>query len=323
MIFFIVVSHEPRFTGFSIDPGVATFILSFIADGLIRLSVPMLSCISGFLVFYTSLDLKFRTLLRKRTASLLMPLLIWNIPLVLLLYLIQSQGWIDHEFAARKTMYPFDLMTWVNGVLSVTDHPINFPLHFLRDLFVICMMAPLMGIFIRKMPWLGLLIVAGVFIPDIDGALIRNNAMIVTFYVGGVAAAQNWNLQRLDRYAIHLLALLAIISIGIVAMDLGRPLWLPLLAPFILWPASSLFVDTAAGRWSIDHSRASFFLFLLHGLVYTALSPVFPKLYGVEFNLGVWLLVPPLIALVCQATYLALARFAPALLTLLMGGRGP
>ena len=88
MIYLIVVAHTPGMIAYIYDPNALSFIGSFVNDGLIRLAIPMLSCISGFLIFHKTLDQDFPLLMRKRGVSLLFPLLIWNIPVVLMLYVV-------------------------------------------------------------------------------------------------------------------------------------------------------------------------------------------------------------------------------------------
>ena len=320
MIYFIVVVHVPRMADYIDDPSFASYIGSLV-HSLTRLGIPMLTCISGFLLFYSALDRDYTRLLRKRFVSLVVPLLVWNIPVVLGLYLVQSQGLVEYQFSARKTMYPFDPMTWINGVLSITDYPVNYPMHFLRDLFVLCVLAPLIGKLLRNLPFMGLIVLLVIFLPDLDGQLIRNNAMIISFYVGGMAATMNWNLKCLDGYAMFLICLLILICALGVSLGVGRPSWLPLLAPFVVWPASSILLGTRAGGWLIDQSRVSVFLFMFHGLMLLSLKAVFPTLYTSEYGWLSWFAVPVLVAVVSQFVYLFLDRFFPTFLVLLMGGR--
>lgn len=323
MIFLIVVSHSPNLSSFADDPNLSTFITSLVSDTFIRLAIPMLSCISGFLIFYKAMEQNFPLLLRKRFNALVSPLIVWNVPIVLALYAVQSQGLIDYEFAPRKTMYPADLMTWLNGIFSITDFPINFPMHFLRDLFIITLFVPLMGIALRKFPFIGLIILLAIFVPDFDGQLIRTNTIIVTFYVGGMAAKMGWDLKYLDRYTVPLFFLMFSMCVFIVVYDLGRPVWLPLLAPFIVWPIASVLVGSRFGTWLRSLSRASIFLFMFHGLAVLTTWAVFPNLRDETNNVFIWLFVPLLIAMISQVVYLSVDRLSPALLTLLIGGRKP
>ena len=329
MIFLIVVSHTPRIPGYLDEPGVLTFIANFVVDGLIPLGIPMLTCISGYLVFKKNLDLNYWLLLRKRFSSLVVPLLIWNIPLVIALYFVQSTGIIAYdgiivyEFAPRRTMYPFEPMVWVNACLALTDLPANYPLHFLRDLVAICLLVPLLSPLARKAPTFGLILIMMVFIPNFDGPLVQTNMMVVTFYIGGIAAAQNWNLSIFDKYAIYLIGLLVVIGSIIVVTGAGRPFWLPLLAPFILWPTASLLLYTPTGNWFGSISRASIFLFLIHGVVFMVLKAISPWSEFGSYAFGVWLASSVLVAFICQLAYVFLDKFFPTLLAVSMGGRSP
>lgn len=321
MIYLMIIVHLPALVSYAQQPTALTFIGSFVDNGLIRLGVPMLTCISGFLIFHKSLDLQYSKLIRTRFASLVSPLLIWNIPLVLILYVIQSQGLIEHDWTYQRTIYPFEFMTWLNGILAITDYPINPPMHFLRDLFLLCVLAPGLGMLIRNVPFLGLAALLAVFVPNLDGMLIRNDTMIIMFYLGGMAAVMKWDIKALDKYAITLILLQLSICASVVLLDIGRPFWVALLAPFVIWPASSLFVGSPVGRWLKSLSRSSIFLFMIHGLVVSAVVFALPNLYDGKFAFFAWLVVPVVIALGCQIIYLLLERFFPATLTLLMGGR--
>lgn len=323
MIFLIVVSHVPRISSFSEEPGLYTYITTFLVDGLIPLGIPMLTCISGFLVFSKGLEKNYQLLLRKRFVSLVIPLLAWNIPLALGLYIVQSTGITAYEFAQAKTMYPVDPVNWINGILALTDFPLNYPLHFLRDLFVICLLVPLLGWLVRNAPVPGLIALLVIFVPDLDGVLMRNNMMIVTFYIGATAASQNWNLRSLDRYAIALVLSLIVIGTFIVLMDAGRPTWLRLMAPFLLWPASSLIAGSRIGTWLDGMSRASIFLFLAHGIVFLVMNIIMPDLIAGTHEFSIWLALPFLVSFICHAIYLVLNTLVPDLLAIVMGGRRP
>ena len=321
MIYLIVIVHVPRMISFVDEPTILTFIGSFVTEGLARTGIPMLTCISGFFVFHKALDLNLPLLLRKRFVSLVTPLLVWNVPVVLALYVVQSQGLIDYDFAVRKTMYPFDPMIWVNGIFSVTDYPVNYPMHFLRDLFVICFFAPVMGLSLRRYPFMGLIALLVMFVPDFDGLLIRNNSMPIMFYIGGMATTMNWDLKRLDKYAIPLACLLLLVCAVVVFTGAGRPFWVRVLAPFAVWPASSMLLGTRTGRWLIEHSRASVFLFMFHGLMLLTLKAAFPRLYSSEYAFYAWLMLPVFVAITSQFAYLLLDRLFPGFLTVLLGGR--
>ena len=141
MILGIVILHiPPNIPLAETGTGVFHFIKAFLVHAVFRSTVPVLTCISGYLLFnsylYTSISLIFI----KKAKRLIVPLFIWNFPIVLLLYVFQSQG-VFSNYSVK--LYPFDAVTFFNGIFSITGAPVNFPLFFLRDLFVLSLLSPL------------------------------------------------------------------------------------------------------------------------------------------------------------------------------------
>ena len=100
-----------------------------------------------------------------------------------------------------------------------------------------------------------------VFAGNFDGWLIYNDIIPVAFYFGGMAATLNWNLNRLDQYAVHLLTAVLLTGIFFVLLEHEPPSWLPVLAPIVIWPISSVLVNAPTGRCLTKLSRAGFFPF--------------------------------------------------------------
>lgn len=321
LIYLIVVVHVPWLARFADDPGVTSFLGEFIDIGLVRVSIPTLTCISAYLIFTMKLDQDFKTLIRKRASALLAPMIVWNLPLVILLYVIQKWELTPFQFNPSGQMYPFDLMQWLNGVFAITDFPIVGPMHFMRDLFIVSFFAPLMGWVIRRAPWVGLLVVIAIFYPGLDGPLMRTDSIPISFYIGAMAAVKGWNLNSLDAYAVPIGCALVLICAAVVLFQLGRPSWLPVIAPLLVWPLSSALVNTRAGHWFMRNGQAAIFLFMFHGLVLIFLLRAFPDYQRGQFELLIWLVTPLAISILSHLVYRFLAKHLPGLLSLLLGGR--
>jgi len=321
LLYLIVVIHVPWLTAFSRDPTLTTFIGEFFNVGIVRVSIPMLTCMSAYLIFSMNLDQHFRTLMGKRANALMVPMIVWNFPLVIFLYVIQKWALTPYQFNPTGQMYPFELMQWLNGVFAITDFPIVGPMHFLRDLFVVSLFAPVMGWFIRHAPLTGLLIVMAIFYPGLEGKLIRTDSIPISFYIGAMAAVQGWNVKRLDAYAIPIGCLLVLTCALLVLFQLGRPMWLPVIAPFLVWPLSSKLVDTRLGNWFAGNGQAAIFLFMFHGLVLIFLLRAFPNYHRGQFAFLIWLATPMLITLLSHQVFMLMSRYSPALLSLMLGGR--
>ena len=161
MIFGIVIIHIPPDIPLAeIDNGIFPFIKAFFANAVFRSTVPVLTCISGYLLFNSSVYSNIFSIFIKKTKRLIIPMFIWNFPIVLLLYIFQSQG-VFSNYSVK--LYPFDAVTFFNGIFSITDAPVNFPLFFLRDLFVLSLLSPLIGFMLLYIPWLGLIVTFVVF----------------------------------------------------------------------------------------------------------------------------------------------------------------
>jgi len=321
LLYLIVVIHVPWLALYAVEPSVKTFIGEFFINGIVRVSIPMLTCISGFLIFHMKLDQHFKTLVRKRTWALIVPMIVWNLPLVVFLYVIQAWELTPYSFNKSGQMYPFDLMQWLNGVFAITQFPIVGPMHFMRDLYLVSFMAPLMGWFIRKAPLTGLVILLVIFYPGLDGQFMRTDSIPISFYIGAMAAVKNWDLRKWDAYAVPIGIALIAVCATLVFLPLEKPMWLPIIAPFMVWPLSSLLVKTRAGQWFARNGQSAIFLFMFHGLVLIFLLRAFPHYHEGNFDFLIWLLTPLLITLLSHQVYRLLARYVPAFLSLLLGGR--
>lgn len=308
-IVFIHVPPAPAGTPF--EP-----LFRFLGDGLFRVSVPVLTTISGYMFFRSWGRLDPGAILRRKAQSLLLPLLIWNLPLILVLVVLQSQGMAT---GFRIGLHPFDPGSWLDAAFGLTAYPLNFPLHFLRDLFAVSLIGiGLAAVFVRA-PWL-VLGLALVNVPlDLDGMMVLRNSMIFNFFLGGLVALRGWDLRALDRHALALAALLVAASIAIAfgfgdAIELFR-----LVAPVLVWPLSGLIARGPASVLA-PFAAASFAIFLMHG-------PMIVGVWSISGGPGpmaypaVFLLLPPLIiALALGLRWLA-HRLSPQLAAVAFGGR--
>lgn len=280
MIFGVVVLHTPQYVNIA-DVGSGWFDLTkaYFQSAVFRCTVPVLTCISGYLLFQSGLDMHFGKLAEKKLRSLAIPFLTCNGLLVAALYVLQSQ----YRLPVSYQLYPFDAGIMLDAALGLTKGPVNYPLHFIRDLFVLAMLSPLLGLLLRRASLAGLVLVSAIFWFDLDGLLILRKEMAIMFYIGGLVATQNWNIKCLDRHAVPCLALFLVLCACIVAFRIQDTTWLRFVSPLLVWPASALLVNTRTGAWLARRAKYSFFIFLLHAPVllvshvaYTQLAPALP-----------------------------------------------
>jgi len=318
MIVGIVILHTPPFVPIAeIGPGVFDWIKALFQNAGFRATVPVLTLISGYLLFRSNLDRQWRKLASKKTRSVLIPFLVFNLGLLAAAYGMQRAAGIVTSY----DLVPFNLSTWLDAGLGLTRSPINYPLNFLRDLVALMLLAPLLGLFLRKAPWLGLVLVMVVFLKNLDGLFILRGLMPIMFYIGGLAAVRNWNLQALDRHAWLCLAGFFLACCAMLYWRVANTNYLGLAAPFLIWPAAALLHGTAVGRWLQQQSKYSFFIFLAHAPVLLITWMAYQKLGQAVPYFVYWICAP--LAVVCLLTliYKIAMRLAPAAFSFITGGR--
>ena len=119
------------------------YIENFITNGITRSAVPFFFILSGYLFFYNfefSLK-KYFIKLKKRIKSILAPFLLWSLfylMLVLLLNLINIK------------IVNYSIISIYDFIYYLILKPIPFQLWFLRDLFIIVVLSPLIYWILKK-----------------------------------------------------------------------------------------------------------------------------------------------------------------------------
>jgi len=288
-----------------------------LSRGFFRGSVPVLTCISGYLLFLDVSRFNYLGTVIGKTQRILFPLLLWNLPLVFLLYGIQRYGVSAHDFSQQ--LYPFDWWNFVNASAALTGAPVNYPLNFLRDLFILFLLSPIFLVILRKVPWIGFAAVCAVFLFNLDGNLILRNTMPVCFYLGGLCALREWDLTRLDRYWPLALSVLLTASIIIAAWGIVNVTWFRLISPPIIWIAAAPLVATRTGAWLRGLSGDSYFLFLSHGPLLLMTYVIYRQISAPIPYVVYWFLAPIVVCTFALGLRRVLQRYFPFLAAVAIG----
>lgn len=290
MIFGIVILHTPLYVPIDqVAPHVFDMIKAFFQDAVFRCTVPVLTLISGYLLFNSTMPAYPRALVAKKFKSLVIPFLVFNLPLVALVFVLQSFG----TLAVSYQLVPAKLGALADAAFSLSMAPINYPLYFLRDLFVLCVMSPIFAVMLRRAPLSGLILVGLVFLLNFDGWLVIRTDMPVTFYIGGLCAVHKVDMRRFDKHAPACIALFLALCGAVVAFKVKNTTGLRLVAPLLIWPAASMVVGTRFGTWVASMGKYSFFIFLMHAPVLTATWIIYSK-YGAALPYPLYWVVAPL-----------------------------
>lgn len=320
MIVGVVLLHTPQYVPITeISDDGFSLLKAFFQNALFRTTVPVLTFISGYLVFQSGLDQTPKRLFTKKARSLLLPFMAFNLPVLAVAWVAETQAGIKLSYDLTSN----DVMSWLNMALGLTGSPINYPLNFLRDMLALVVIAPLLGLVMRHMPFIGLAFCVWFFLNNYDGLLVLRDTMPIAFYMGGLAASRKWNMRALDAYALPCALLFLSLCAAIVYFRISNTTALRLIAPLLIWPASALLLNLRIGTWCVYMNRYSFFIFVAHAPVLIASWQLY-KSVGMDLPYPLYWAVTPVftVALLVWIYQLAM-KVAPRGLQMVLGRKLP
>lgn len=160
-----------------------------IIDSFGRASVPLLSIISGMLVFHSLSNSNATKVVKGKFKTLIIPMIAWSLPIIAIIFL---------EPLVRNTQTPdTSLMAWLNYLFSVTEAPANGPLHFFRDIFIMALYSIAIFWVFQRNRYLGTILAIVILLLEqkSGGFLIFRNQIAFMYIVGFLISAwghSNW-----------------------------------------------------------------------------------------------------------------------------------
>lgn len=168
-----------------------------VIDNICLIAVPLFFFISGYLFFANVRDFSFsifKTKIKKRITSLLVPYLIWN-TLVILLYFIVQQLFPSMVSGRNKPIVDFTLLDYMRSFVSMklvnvsgVNEPIDGPLWFVRDLMVMCVCSPIVFYLNKWTKWIWPLASMLLWLSFPSFLLTPSNSAIFFFSLGSYLA---------------------------------------------------------------------------------------------------------------------------------------
>lgn len=310
-------------------------IQDIIAQGFARLAVPVFFFMSGFLFFYDfKLSwLSYRSKLKNRVGTLLIPYLFWNLLMMLMFFIFQSVDATKVYFSgSMQFVSTYNVFDFINNLFGLNKPPISYQFWFIRDLMVLVLLSPLFYLafskFLRAVIFLTFLIcvylfgVSWLYIPSIDALLF--------FVIGGFAASYG----KLDIFVKKYTRYLTIVYLTLLTIDLAST---SLVFNATVHKISLIVGVFACLGWSESlvenkYSNAlltklaptSFYVFALHEPILTFLRKIFYSRYfdGTEIDVMIsFFLLPMATVTVCLITYFLLKYTMPSVLGFVVGRR--
>lgn len=304
-----------------------------ISEGIARIAVPLFFLMAGYL-FFAAFQWSRRDYFKKiitRLRSLLIPFLFWNVVALTVVALGQAIPAMQPYFTgAGKRIAEYGVFDACNAVLGLKGYPVAYHFWFIRDLMILVVLAPLLGLLVRcgAIPFFGALYIFWVtdtwpmYMPAVAGVLF--------FSAGALCAIKGQSLFALDRFTAHIFLLyLPMLVADVIWYDAWFNNWIHRTG-LIVGVLAALCLTRFIVRlpWLLDTlltlGGTSFFVYAAHepllGIVRLVAFTWVP-LDGPYTMLLLYLLIPVAVVSFLVGCHRLLAGTCPQLLSLITGGR--
>ncbi|MDR3171037.1 MAG: acyltransferase [Treponema sp.] len=146
IVFVVFIHNNPTEVNFASGTEIYTIpvyiakIRHLVSGIIAAVAVPLFFFISGFLLY--AKETTFMSVLKKKSRTILVPYIIWNILVALFLFVAQSFSFTKPYFA-QNIIRNFGLLDWIDVFvgkftqLRKNQYPLVYQFWFLRDLFIL------------------------------------------------------------------------------------------------------------------------------------------------------------------------------------------
>lgn len=333
-IFFMTFVHvQPGIAENVYDRPAGLFdIVYFVLTRLIGLSsVSLLSVVSGYFVVSSLERAGTLRLAGSKARTLVVPLVSWNVVMLALLfgYGLLSGHWRDMPEPTALGI--------ANAFLAVTEWPLVVPLWFLRDLFVCCLLSPLVVAGLRRAPLLLFAALVAYTLFGSDLYLMQRPQLLLFFALGmwlRIAALDEQAIDRATRpllvgfvvmVAIFLSIRIERVLLGEMdeALRTGLDTLLRITMAAAVWQLTGLVRRMRAAPALLWLEPYAFFLFCSHAILFNFGGILLRRVFG---NYGsdlfaISFFLQPFMALAAAVIGLQIISRLPLLPFLLNAGR--
>jgi surface polysaccharide O-acyltransferase-like enzyme len=304
-----------------------------------RIAVPLFFLFSGYLFFKSGVFNKeiFRAKLKNRKRTLLTPYLFWNFVGFLIL-LTQLHPLFIRFFPLYENAH-VDISTflscfWKFSLISENaEAPIDGPLWYVRDLMILCAIAPIIYYSIKKLKW-PLIILLGLVwffsLGDYVGLPNMCNQDLFFFPLGAYFAVNRINFVELVRTS-KITSCLAYIAPLLLLTDIivypkfnwVHQCWVLAGMVAALYFTSNLILKGKMKENSFL-TEANFFVYVLHYLIinkFMKMLVMFLHPSSPASVLALYFGVPIIVILLCLGVFAIMKKYTPSFLQVITGGR--
>lgn len=310
----------------------------YITEILARIAVPSFFIFSGFL-FFNNIDhfnfTIYRTKIKKRIRSLLIPYLFWNAVVVMFYYLQQtfapSLAGNTHNLVVN-----YNIDDWVHAFW--TD-PISYPLWYVRDLMIVCVISPVIYFLIKRSGLIFPLLMLVLWLFRID-LLIRGDVEAVAFFsLGSFMSLKDNNGINICKKALPftiissiVLTILEILTLNsVISLIPEDSLILKVIHSLnvlslimICIAVASILLDKGLAKRNETLDKSCFFVYCFHALPIILFTILLARIMAPtnDINaLAIYFISPAITLIIGVLLYYLINKFFPKFCAIITGGR--
>lgn len=317
------------------DLGIYGIISTLLSQRIARIAVPLFFFISGYLFFGKGpfSESVYIKKLKKRSRTILLPYLIWNVAVIFMSLMIQifSPGILSGD---HKLVVDWSVSDWLLSFWNYSEgYPICFQFWFLRDLMVVMLFSPIIfyGIKYLKKYWVIILGVLWIAIDLPEGKI--PGFTLCSFFFFSFGAYYSINKLNFVDIMWHLMkpSIIAYIILCTVSLFFRETKWIHYINQInivigIVAVISMTNYYIQKGKWKVNTflSESSFFIYAYHatllGLIVKFSVKVILPTTNAEMII-IYFIVPIITILLGLGIYYILKRYLPTFTSIITGGR--
>ncbi|MFH0963228.1 MAG: acyltransferase [Planctomycetota bacterium] len=319
--------------GVSHNASVAAFVQNLISQGVARIAVPVFFLMSGYL-FFVNLEWSrqaYSAKLMRRTRTLLVPYLFWNVATLSVTALAQAMP-AGKAFFSGKTppIAGFGAYDYMNALLGLDGTPIAYQFWFIRDLMILVVLAPIGHLVNKTVPVTVYVLLFVCWFVNRWPVVAPACEATAFFYFGGYLAERGKSLFGWDRRGPIFLAVYLVIVLLDAASYGGSFNAYVHKVGIVLGVLSALYVTKHIARmeglkaYVLGLGSASFFVYAAHEPLLTIIRKIAYRTLAPESSavvLGLYFAIPIVVIAFLVLLYRGLARVAPRCVSVVTGGR--
>lgn len=306
----VVFIHVP----FNSSDEFSVIFHKFWIEGICSIAVPAFFFISGFLFFTKEFSWKtYGSKLKRRIRTLLVPYLAWNL---IALLVVMIPHFNDYDFSIQNVLAVF-VNTKYSFLHTEGSSPIDYPLWYIRDLMICCILSPLFYT-IRKLNILIPVIFWILWTCEVSLPVGTSSISICFFTLGGVIRVYGFPFKN---HAFGYLAVsLLLMSIYIISgLDLSLHNIVMLILVLSLLPIGGFFLHNQFCNCFLLYVDIAFVIYAFHAIFVKKIYNIF--IYFELSDCAAYILTYILTIMLCAIFNIILRETSPQIYSILTGKR--